>query len=94
MLQRCFNTILPVLTALLLAVGTAACGGDEPGAATHTHEGEEAHEHGEDTHTHEAVAADTAGTYVDTTGTFFEDEPEAAPDEEAHEHGEDTHTHE
>jgi hypothetical protein len=55
------------------------------------------HEHGPDTHTHEEEAAgtaargDTAGTYVDTTGAFFDDTTGVRSGD--HEHGPDTHTH-
>lgn len=94
-LTRCCTLALPFCTALLLVLGTAACGGADPahGPDTHTHAAEgEDHAHGEDTHTHEPMAADTAGTYVDTTGAFFEDEP-ADADSTDHEHGEHTHTH-
>lgn len=100
MLKRLSNTFLSLLAALLLTLMATACGGDDDhahGEDTHTHAEEEAHEHGEDTHTHAATAADTAGTYVDSTGAFFDDDPqdhhEADAQGEAHAHGEDTHTH-
>jgi hypothetical protein len=74
----------------------AACTPDDPeqSAATPTTAGEEAHEHGEDTHTHPATAADTAGTYVDSTNAFFGDAPDRAQEDADHEHGPETHTHE
>ena len=73
-------------TLLLLIVGLSACQQDNSHAA-----GED-HEHGPDTHTHaEPMTADTAGTYVDSTASFF-DEDEHTADAD-HEHGPDTHTH-
>ena len=73
-------------TLLLLIVGLSACQQDPSHAA-----GED-HEHGPDTHTHaEPMAADTAGTYVDSTAAFFDEDEHAADGD--HEHGPDTHTH-
>ena len=82
------KTIISTTTLCCLFI-LAGCGpsGSDGAAADH--------EHGPDTHTHDApVSADTAGTYVDTTSTFFENE--VAPAEETqteHSHGADTHTH-
>jgi hypothetical protein len=69
----------------------------EHGDETHTHEhGDQTHthEHGDHTHTHESLVADTAGTYVDTTGIFFDGvEAGSVATDPDHEHGPDTHTH-
>ena len=85
------NRFLSFLSVLVLSGALAACGG------SHTHDGSEDHEHGDDTHTHEAAPADTAGTYVDSTGAFFNADSdslhEAHEEEGDHEHGEETHSH-
>lgn len=90
--------ILTLASTILLAFTLTACGGNgaEPGesaataeGADHEHAEEADHEHGVGTHTHEA-AADTAGTYADTTGAFFSEDDSAAAD---HAHGPDTHEH-
>lgn len=85
------NSLTTFASAVLLALLLTACGGNgtEPDAGSSTQAAEEAHEHGPDTHTHE-MTPDTAGTYADTSGTFFRDEDSTNAD---HEHGADTHVH-
>ena len=85
-MQRLFNVLLAI--ALLFTV--AACSNTT--SNTHSHGDGEEHAHGPDTHTHDdVVAADTAGTYVDSTATFFSDGE--GHDSDDHVHGPDTHTH-
>lgn len=78
------RTLFSLFFALGLSLSLTSC-----------QSGEEDHAHGPDTHTHDdapAAKADTAGTYVDSTSTLF-DEAEAAATDDDHEHGEDSHTH-
>ena len=89
MRKKCLQ-FRPFFLAATLIVFGAACHGEDHAQvpAMQTQELAEPHEHGADTHTHDtALAADTAGTYVDSTGQFFDAEPAE------HEHGPETHTH-
>lgn len=89
------NTVnfFTALLTFVLILGVAACGGSDSDTTTQPAAEQDDHEHGEDTHMHEPSAADTAGTYVDTTGAaLFDEEPEGEDGD--HEHGEDSHTHE
>lgn len=89
-MQRLFTFLITLVFLTLFS----ACSNN-----SHSHAAEEDHEHGPDTHTHdEPVAADTAGTYVDSTSAFFDNEAAEGEDhhegEDAdHEHGPETHTH-
>ena len=87
---------LPMLASTLLLAFTLTACGDEAdsqveGGAAAAAAAEAGHEHGADTHTHEVVA-DTAGTYVDSTGAFF-GEGDAAEADADHVHGPETHEH-
>jgi hypothetical protein len=77
-------------TALLALFLTACRGGSQTSdASSSAHAADEAHDHGADTHTHE-MAADTAGTYADSTGAFFSGQDST---DDGHAHGADTHVH-
>lgn len=89
--NRITSGFLAILLSLGLALGTAACGGGDSGGAAQPAAEQDDHEHGDDTHTHEPAAADTAGTYIDTTGADLFEEQEDGDD---HEHSDSTHTHE
>lgn len=91
MMSRILSGFLAILLSLGLVLGTAACGGGENGGAVQSATEQADHEHGDDTHTHEPAVADTAGTYVDSTGADHFGEDSDADD---HEHSDSSHTHE